>query len=434
VSAKRLFLDKQSSLVLRTSEQIKFLIDTESRITKIETVRSLIQPNVTHVLVTDSVGITGLGETFYGAGAVEAHIHEVIVPTLVSEHPVATPDSVAEYIHGYVGYSGSGAEVRARSALDTALWDLAAKRAGLPLRKLISPDAADAMPSYNTCSGLKYVNAESRQSSSNWGLNGDKRPVGDYEDLWAFLNEPARLARELVDAGYTGMKVWPFDLVAESSKGGSDADLKFGLSVLSAIREEVGMEIDLYLELHSLWKPEAAKKLLSQLEEFSLSWVEDPIRADQIPDLAKLTKSAKMPIACGENLGAGANGYLSMIEKRAVDVMIMDLGWCGGISDALPLVKLSNDAIMEVAFHDCTGPVSLAIATELSLASPNAKVQEVARAFWHGWYSEMAVGYPELSRGQVLASDSPGHGASLRPEFLVAAGTAVRQSTLKYCR
>lgn len=406
-------------------------IQSSAEIVKIESVRSKIQPNVTHVIVTDSDGNVGLGETFYGASSVEAHLHDVIVPTLIAEKPAAIPSEVSRVIQGYVGYSGSGAEVRARSALDIALWDISAKRAGVPLRKLLSSEAPSSMPTYNTCSGNKYVNAESRQSSSNWGFDATRKPEGDHEDLWAFLNEPARLARELLNAGYRGMKVWPFDLAAEASNGGLDADLSFGLSILDAIREEVGMEMDLYLELHSLWQPKAAQRLIAELEKYSLAWIEDPIRADHTSELATLKGMASMPVAVGENLGSGFNGYQEMIRQRAVDVMIMDLGWCGGISDALPIMHSSIDAGMLTAFHDCTGPVSLAVATQVSLASPNTKVQEVARAFWHSWYGEMATGYPELVGGEIQVSGESGHGAQLRPEFLKASGTNVRESLLR---
>jgi galactonate dehydratase len=416
---------------LRSRETLQSLVTTSATISRIETVRSKIQPNVTHVLVTDTDGVTGLGETFYGATSVEAHLHDVIVPTLLAEQPEATPQAVSAVVEGYVGYSGSGAEVRARSALDIALWDIAAKRQGLPLRKLLNPAAQSVIDSYNTCSGMKYVNAESRQSSSNWGFSGNNRPPGDFEDLWAFLNEPARLARELIDAGFKGMKVWPFDLVAESSRGAIDADLTFGIAVLDAIRSEVGMEIDLYLELHSLWQPEAAHRLVAELERFSLAWVEDPIRADHVAHLARLRTEASMPIACGENLGSGANGYAAMIEQQAVDVMIMDLGWCGGITDALPMISSSQSAGMLSAFHDCTGPVSLAVATEVSLASPNTQVQEVARAFWHGWYPQMAHGYPQLVGGELQAGARPGHGCELSDEFLKSPDTTIRQSLLK---
>lgn len=399
-------------------------------ISRIETVRSALQPNVTHVLVTDSEGITGLGETFYGASVVEAHCHDVIAPTLAAERPPASPPGVSRVLEGYVGYSGSGAEVRARSAIDIALWDIAAKRLGKPLRELLRPGAASRIPTYNTCSGTLYVNQESRQSSTNWGIGSNGRPPGDHEDLWGFLNEPGRLAQDLVDAGFSGMKVWPFDLAAEASRGQRNADLGFGLSVLDAIRETVGLSIDLYLELHSLWEPEAARDLVSRLDQYSLAWVEDPIRADRVVPLRQLREHATMPIAVGENLGAGANGYPLMLDHQAVDVMIVDLGWCGGITEAMPLQTRAHQQGISVAYHDCTGPVSLAVATQVSLASENTYVQEIARAFWHGWYPQMATGFPQLQAGVLEVDDTPGHGVELSPEFLDREDTVVRHSVL----
>jgi L-alanine-DL-glutamate epimerase-like enolase superfamily enzyme len=94
-------------------------------------------------------------------------------------------------------------------------------------------------------------------------------------------------------------------------------------------------------------------------------------------------------------------------------------------------MSLSKKAEILTAFHDCTGPVSLAVATQVSLASENTKVQEVARAFWHSWYGQMASGYPELVGGDIHVSDAAGHGAALLPEFIKAQTTTVRQSTLR---
>ncbi len=398
-------------------------------IARIDSVRSALQPNVTHVVVTDSDGVTGVGETFYGASSVEAHLHDVIVPAIVSDHPVATPGEVSRVLQGYVGYAGSGSEVRARSALDIALWDIAAKRLGVSLSKLIEPNSPRSIPVYNTCSGALYVNQESRQSSTNWGI-ADSKPDGPYEDLWGFLNEPGRLARELLDAGYTGMKVWPFDLAAEEARGATGAHFRFGLQVLDEIRESVGSDMDIYVELHSLWQFDAAAQLIAELSRFDVAWVEDPIRADNIDGLRALRDMASMPIAVGENLGAGLNGYPLIIEAEAVDTMIMDLGWCGGITEALPWQEAAGLKNMSVAYHDCTGPVSLAVATQVSLASGHTTVQEVARAFAHTWYAEMADGVPVISGGHITVSDEPGHGVTLIPEFLAAKDTHIRSSVV----
>ena len=405
-------------------------VGTGSQIAQIETIRSDIQPNVLHVLVTTSDGQVGLGETFYGASAVEAHIHDAVVQSIQLDRPAAEPAGVSRLLQGYVGYSGSGAEVRARSAIDMALWDLGAKKLGVPLRELLAPSSSTAIASYNTCSGENYVSKESRQAVSNWGVSEPAGSNGEFEDLWAFLNEPERLARELRDNGFSGMKVWPFDPVAEHAGGRLPADFQFGLSILERIRSAVGDSIDLYLELHSLWSPEAAAELLGLLEPFSPRWVEDPIRADHTQDIARLQQGSRVPIALGENLGAGQHGYSSLIDAGSVDVLILDLGWCGGLTEGLPIQHAAAARGIEVAYHDCTGPVSLAVATHAAVASPTTRIQEVARAFWHGWYPKMADGLPRLEGGDLHLSDQPGHGVQLRDEFLAHPGTRSRISTL----
>lgn len=399
------------------------------RIDSIETVRSSIQPNVTHVVVSDSDGYQGLGETFYGASTVEAHIHDVVAPTISSEKPSANPYDIRQLIQGYVGYAGSGSEVRARSAIDMALWDIAAQRAQQPLSLFLDESSQSDIRTYNTCSGTMYVNKESRQSSSNWGI-GENRPTGPYEDLWRFMNEPGKLARDLVDSGFSGMKVWPFDLAAEHSLGASQGDFTFGLGVLEEIRNEVGADMDLYLELHSLWSADAVERLLPQLQEFNLAWVEDPIRADKVSELVRLKSLASMPIAVGENLGAGAHGYSSLIDQKATDVIILDVGWCGGITEALTYQNKAVRAGLEVAYHDCTGPVSLAVAAHMSIASPATRVQEVARAFAFTWYQEMAKGLPVIEGEYLHISGTPGHGVVLSEEFRKAPHTSTRVSKI----
>jgi len=400
-----------------------------SAVTAIETIRSTLQPNVTFVAVHDSEGNVGLGETFYGASSVEAHIHDVAGPILRTTHS-HSPSAVAAALSGYVGYSGSGAEVRAQSAIDIALWDLLAKRAELPLRNLLGGPVRDSIDVYNTCSGNSYVNAESRQSSSNWGIGVGGKPDAPYEDLWAFLNQPGRLAKELLDQGIRGMKVWPFDLVAELSGGSHTTDLSFGLGVLDEIRSSVGDAMDLYVELHSLWLPRGADRLFRELERFDPVWVEDPIRADHSEALSRLRDSTNVPIAVGENLGAGVNGYKRLFDARSVDVAIIDLGWGGGVTQGLKVASLAEQYGIPVAPHDCTGPVSLAVATHFVTAISNGFVQEISRAFYHGWYQEMAEGLPEVAEGRIRPGDSPGHGVTLRPDFLHSPATTVRRFEL----
>ena len=93
------------------------------RITTIETIRLEEFPNLLWVHVGTDEGLTGLGETFYGPGAAEAHIHDVIAPYLVGQDPLQI-DRHQGHLLGYLGFVGSSAEMRGRSAIDIALWDL----------------------------------------------------------------------------------------------------------------------------------------------------------------------------------------------------------------------------------------------------------------------------------------------------------------------
>jgi galactonate dehydratase len=401
-------------------------VEPAARIAAVETVRTPVQANVLFVRLHAADGLVGLGETFYGASSVEDYIHETAALTLAAES-VGAPARIARSLHGYVGYSGSGAEVRANSAIDIALWDLLGKRSGQPLRHLLGGPVVDTIQVYNTCAGGDYIRAESRQASSNWGLSngGPRRP---YEDLWRFLNEPGVLARELWEQGYPGMKVWPFDLAAEVARGAHTADLRPGLRILDEIREAVGEEMALYVELHSLWQPKGAERLLTALQPYGIAWAEDPVRPDHYLALGTLRETCGVPIAVGENIGAGYNAYKPLLDARAMDVAIIDIGWSGGITQAMKTAALAEQYGVPVAPHDCTGPVALAVAAHVVTAVPNGYVQEVARAFYHGWYAEVSTGFPVLAEGNIRPPDTPGHGVSL-DDSLLSSPAAVRRLT-----
>lgn len=392
------------------------------KICKVETFTSSIRPNVCVVRVTTDAGAIGLGETFYGATSVEAYIHEEAAPALIRLGDV-TPEVASTVLATYTGYQGSGAEVRGNSALDMALWDALARTLGIPLTRLLGGPVREDLPTYNTCAGSNYVKLPSRQTSRNWGLPDGN--VGPLEDLWGFLHEPGRLAKELKEAGFSGMKVWPFDLEAELAHGGIHADLRPGLRILDEIRSSVGDELDLYVELHSLWGLPGAKRLLRALEEFDPLWVEDPMRADHVDGLRILSESVSVPIAAGESI-AGQRGFYPLLEQGVLDFAIVDLGWVGGITEARKVASLAAMFGIPVAPHDCTGPVSLTASVHFALSVPGAVIQEVARSFYYGWYGDWVVGLPQIENGRISISEAPGLGLELALEFTEAQTTRVR--------
>lgn len=384
------------------------------KVTRIETLRLDEFSNILFVRVHTNEGIVGLGETFYGARAVEAYIHETVAPYLIGKDPLQI-DLHARGLYGYVGYRSSGAEMRGNSAIDIALWDIFGKVTNQPLYQLLGGKVRDDIRIYNTCAGYRYVRSQPRQAVANWGV-GHGNVEGPYEDLEAFLQHPDELAVSLLDQGITGMKIWPFDPYAEASNGHyiSEPDLQRALEPFGKIRNAVGDAMDIMVEFHSLWDLPMAQRICAALEAFSPFWFEDPLKADNIDALATLASSTRVPIAASETL-ATRWSFREVLERNAAGIVMADLSWSGGISEARKIANLAEVYQRPVMFHDCTGPVVLAASTHLSLNAPNALVQETVRAFTTGWYGELVTELPVIAHGTIAPLEKPGHGIDLIP-------------------
>jgi galactonate dehydratase len=386
------------------------------KVTRIETIRLDEFPNLLFTRVSTDEGITGLGETYYGARAVESYIHETVSPYLIGQDPLEI-DRHVRGLYGYVGYRSSGAEMRGNSAIDIALWDIFGKVTGQPLYQLLGGKVRDSIRIYNTCAGYRYVRSQPRQAVANWGI-GEVESPGPYEDLDGFLYHADELALSLLDEGITGMKIWPFDPYAEASGGHyiSAADMDRALEPFRKIRDAVGNKIDIMVELHGLWDFPTARTICAELEPFKPFWYEDPIKADNIDALAELAQSTRVPIAACETLSTRWS-FREVLERKAAGIAMVDLSWTGGISEARKIAHLAEAYQRPVMFHDCTGPVVLAASTHLSMNAPNALVQETVRAFYHGWYGELVTQLPPIENGTITAPSGPGHGIELLPDL-----------------
>jgi L-alanine-DL-glutamate epimerase-like enolase superfamily enzyme len=396
-------------------------------VTELRTLRPRTNPNLLFVEVVTDAGLVGLGETFFGAGAAEAVVHEQVAPVLLGTDARRIRQH-AERLRGYVGSRGSGAETRARSAVDIALWDLLGQASGQPLHVLLGGPCRDRVQIYNTCAGTRYVQTSSEQSSTNWGLDADDETPEQLEDLTASIEAPEQLARDLLAQGITAMKIWPFDRFAERSNGHhiSPAELEQGLDPVRRIRAAVGAEMDVMVELHGLWSVAPARRILRGLRELAPRWVEDPIDMDDAEGLAQLALEG-VPLAGGETL-TGTNAFRRVFERRALDIAIVDLGWCGGLTEALTIAGLAEAYGVELAPHDCTGPVGLAVGTHLSMALPNITIQEGVRAFYRSWYGELVDRLPEVADGHIAAPEGPGLGLALRADAVERGDFKVRVS------
>ncbi len=397
------------------------------KITAIETLRIAEHPNLLWVHVHTDAGLVGLGETFYGAAAVEGHIHEIVAPRLIGADPLAI-DAISKSLAGYLGFRSTGAEARAASAIDIALWDVFGKVTGQPIWQLLGGRSRESIRTYNTCAGTHYVRTTRQQSTENWGRGADRTP--GHDDLNAFLTRPDELAIELLESGITAMKIWPFDPHAEKTGGLyiAPADLKTALEPFEKIRKAVGDRIDIMVEFHSLWQLPPAIRIAEALAPYDTFWHEDPIRMDSLGSLPRYAARSKAPLCASETLGSRW-AFRDLLETGAAGVIMLDLSWCGGLSEGRKIAAMAETWHLPVAPHDCTGPVVLAASTHLSLNAPNALIQESVRAFYGGWYTDIVTVVPPVRDGMITVPPGAGLGLELHPELDRRFTLSTRRST-----
>jgi len=384
------------------------------KITAVETVRLGEFPNLIWVRLRTDEGLTGLGETFMGAAAVEAYIHESAAPKLIGRDPIQI-EAINKNLINYLGWRGTGVETRGNSAIDIALWDLFGKAIGRPVCEALGGKSRDRIRVYNTCAGYKYIRDERSQAVANWGV-GNKQ--GPYEDLEAFLHRADELALSLLEQGITGMKIWPFDIAAERTAGWdiSPAELDAALEPFAKIRKAVGNRMDIMVEFHSLWSLPMAQRLARALEPFGTYWHEDPLRLDNLADLKAYAPHSKAWVCASETL-AYTHSFREYLETGVAGVAMLDLSWCGGLSEARKIAALAEAWHVPVAPHDCTGPVVYAASCHFSLHARNALIQESVRAFYTGWYTELVTELPPITKGEVTVNMKPGLGIDLLPDL-----------------
>ncbi|TYR30081.1 mandelate racemase/muconate lactonizing enzyme family protein [Mesorhizobium microcysteis] len=398
------------------------------KITSLETIRLGEFANLVWVRLHTDEGITGLGETFMGAAAVEAYLHETVAPKLIGRDPMHI-EAINRDLLGYLGWRGAGVETRGNSAVDIALWDIFGKALGVPVSIALGGRSRESVRTYNTCAGYKYVRDARAQAVANWGVG---EAEGPYEDLDGFLHRADELAHSLLEQGISGMKIWPFDIAAERTDGLdiSADELRKALEPFEKIRNAVGDRMDIMVEFHSLWKLPAAQRIARALADYDTYWHEDPVRMDSLETLRAYAPHSRAMICASETL-AYPHAFRDYLATGVAGVAMLDLSWCGGLSEARKIAGMAEAHQIPVAPHDCTGPVVFMASCQFSLHARNTLIQESVRAFYTGWYKELVTALPDVSNGEIRLTDAPGLGIELLPDIDRRADAIVRTSNGK---
>ncbi len=396
------------------------------RILALETLRTTEFANVIWVRVHTDAGIVGLGETFYGAGAVEAHLHDTLAPRLLGRNPLHIEAIHRDMLNLPMAQSSTGVEYRAASAVDIALWDIFGKVCGQPVHQMLGGLCRPRQRIYNTCAGYGYVRSTNIKPVSTWNFSA---AAGPYEDLNGFMTRADAVAESLLESGISAMKIWPFDPAAMENDGMfiSAAQLKTALEPFEKIRRAVGDKMDIMVEFHSLWNLPMAKKLAQALEPYNPTWFEDPIRMNSPQALAEYARSTKVWVTASETLGSRFP-YKDMLDRDAMHVVMADLCWTGGLTEGRKIAAMADTYHRPFAPHDCIGPVGFAAAVHASFSQPNTLIQESVRAFYTGWYKELVTTVPTIKDGYVYPMEGPGLGLELLPAVFERPDLTVRRS------
>jgi L-talarate/galactarate dehydratase len=313
-------------------------------------------------------GIDGLGVTYWHgamAPALRAAV-EALARHVVGLDPMRVEQvgSVLRQVVGRTSAEGSGIFHLAMAAIDTACWDIRAKAAGQPLSVLLG-GYRDRVPGYASGALLRGY------------------PVGVLEQT----------AGKLLDLGFRQLKLQ----CGDERTPGESADR------VRAVREAVGPDIELMLDVNQLWGTHEAVELGISLEPWRLSWIEDPVVPDPVA-LAQVARALRTPVTAGE-YAYGVAQFRHLIEAKAVDIVMIDLLRVGGVTNWLKVAALAQAHNLPVVSHRLPE-----LDVQLVSAVPSGLTIEY-RPLTAGLFRQA----PRFADGYVLVPDQPGHGLSLDP-------------------
>jgi L-alanine-DL-glutamate epimerase-like enolase superfamily enzyme len=366
------------------------------RITKIETIQLKEHPQVLWVQVYTDGDIVGLGETYYAPAVVAAAIHDWFGPLLIGRDPYEI-ERLWEQMFRLSDHAGyGGAEMRAISALDIALWDIKGQALGVPIYELLGGAVRRRVPVYAT--GMPYTGA-------------------------------GELAKRLLDEGIAAMKGGPTIPLALASDGQflSPTDLDRALRPFREIREAVGMEMQFANDAHAKWNLPIAIRIAQAMEPLEPMWQEDLTPLLNPEALLRLQESTRTPICISERLLTRWQ-LRQYIENGSARIVMPDLIWTGGVSETHKVAILASAHQVPFAPHDATGPVNIFACAQICISSPNAMMQEHVPAFFKGWYNDIVDPNLDIRDGYLHAPQNPGVGTRLKGSVRERSDAIIRVS------
>ena len=270
----------------------------------------------------------------------------------------------------------------AMSAIDIALWDILAKSVNLPVYQMLGGKCRDRVKVFTNVSG------------------------GSLEAL-------AESARKGVADGFTSLRMTPFFQGFEQKT--STALVSEAVSMVGTVREAVGDDIDLGLEIHRNLNPDAAIMLATELRPFKILYYEDPLAPESIEALEYIARHIDLPMATGERF-YNTFQFKDLIDRKIVSLIRPDLSLAGGFTQVKKIASIAEPAFVGIFPHLMGSPVNNAAFAHLGMAIPNYTHTEANPH--EGILAEIVEEPFKVENGYRTVPDRPGIGVEIDESVL----------------
>ncbi|WP_165985739.1 mandelate racemase/muconate lactonizing enzyme family protein [Streptomyces sp. YIM 98790] len=356
--------------------------------------------NLTYVQVHTDEGLTGVGETrmLGRTDALLGYLREAETNHIAGSDPFAVEDLVRRMKYGDYGRAGE-IVMSGIACVEQACWDIKGKALGVPVWQLLG--------------GLADTSENGRR-------------VKAYANGWYTVERTPEAfhaaARTVVERGYRALKLDPF---GTGSFELGHAETLRSLSLVEAVRDAIGDDCELLLEMHGRFSPATAVRLAGELERFRPAWLEEPVPPENLKALAKVAARTSLPIATGERIHDRIE-FRELFESQAADIIQPDLGHIGGIGEMRKLAATAETHYVLMAPHNVGGSVLTAASLHLAGCTPNFTILEHFNDFADAEIKRVVKGAPEVVDGWFTLPDGPGLGVELDTD--AAAGFPQQQA------
>ncbi|MAF53031.1 MAG: hypothetical protein CL694_08480 [Chloroflexi bacterium] len=349
-------------------------------------------------LITDE-GIVGLGERITG-GSYSRNLGDLktqisLIEEMVSQYVIGESPFQIERIwdrmyasrHDFRHPSLYATPVI--SAIDMALWDIVGKAANLPIYNLLGGQYHEKLRAY------AYM------------------PGGAFKEN---PEEAGEVAAKLLEEGNSACKLDPFTPLYPIPRDIPLWEIEHAAKIFESIRNAVGNRLEVGIGTHGQLTTYSAIRVADYLEPYHPFWFEEPVPPENIDEMARVAAHTSIPIATGERLVTKYE-FSQVLEKKAAQIIQLDVGQCGGITEAKKIAAIAEAHYAMIAPHMYCGPIAAASAIQIDTCSPNFVIQEANQGPLHKTiFKEPLV----FENGYIIPPTGPGLGVEFDEDVLKA--------------